>query len=152
MFRQAIVAGAVALGVLAAPAAFATTIGYIDTGKVLMSYGGAQSAQAQMQKQVQAYQAAFAERQKKIAEAQKAGKSQAELQKMTEQYERELAPLKQQAYGLSEKLSGQVKVRIEAKINQVAKARHVDLVLDKAAVLYSANGIDLTNDVIKALK
>jgi outer membrane protein len=150
MFRSALVAAAVAVSTLSANAAFAYTIGYVDTQKVLMSYQGARSAQAEMQKELQQYQQEFAARQKKIAEAQKAGKSQAELQKMTAQYEQELAPLKQRAQSLEAKLSANVKTKVEAQITQIAKRRHVDVVIDKAAVLYG--GVDLTPDVLNALK
>ena len=150
MFRQAFIAAAVATSVLAAPAAFAYTIGYVDTAKVLTSYKGAQSAQAQMQKELQTYQTELAERQKKIQEAQKAGKSQAEIQKMMEQFEKELAPLKNKAAQLEQKLSADVKTKVEAQIKSIAQRRKVDVVIDKAAVLYG--GVDLTNDVINALK
>jgi outer membrane protein len=150
MFNKLIVSSVVAASVLAAPAAFAYTIGYVDTARVLASYKGAKSAQAQMQAELAEYQKAFAERQKKIMEAQKAGKSQAEIQKMTEQYERELAPLKQKAASLEQRLSKDVKTKIEAKINTIAKNRKVDVVVDKAVVLYG--GVDLTSDVINALQ
>jgi outer membrane protein len=150
MFKKLIISSAVAASVLAAPAAFAYTIGYVDTAKVLATYKGAQAAQKQMQGELAAYQKAFVERQKKIQDAQKAGKSQAELQKMTEQYERELAPMKQKAASLEANLSKDVKARIEAKINTIAKNRKVDVVVDKAVVLYG--GVDLTSDVVNALR
>jgi outer membrane protein len=150
MFKKLINSSAVAASVLVAPAAFAYTIGYVDTAKVLASYKGAQSAQKQMQGELAEYQKAFLERQKKIQDAQKAGKSQAELQKMTEQYEKELAPLKQKAASLEANLSKDVKARIEAKINTIAKKRKVDVVVDKAVVLYG--GVDLTTDVVNALR
>lgn len=133
----------------AAPA-YAQTIAFVDTARVLMSYQGARSAQGQMQKELMAYQQEFAERQKKIAEAQKAGKTQAEIQKMTESFEKELQPMKSKAMQLEQKLSQDVKKRIEGVINKVAKSRKADLVLDKAAVLFG--GIDITEDVIRALK
>lgn len=150
MFRQAIIAAAVATSVLAAPAAFAYTIGYVDTAKVLTTYKGAQSAQAQMQKELQTYQKELAERQQKIQEAQKAGKSQAEIQQMMAQFEKELAPLKNKAAQLEQRLSADVKGKVEAKIKAIAQRRKVDVVVDKAAILYG--GVDLTNDVINALK
>lgn len=150
MFRSLIVSSVVAASVLAAPAAFAYTIGYVDTAKVLQTYKGAKTAQAQMQKELQEYQAAFVDRQKKIQEAQKAGKSQAELKEMTEKFEKELAPLKEKATNLEQRLSKDVKSKIEAKINAIAKNKKVDVVVDKAVVLYG--GVDLTNDVIKALQ
>jgi outer membrane protein len=135
----------------AAPAsAWAHTVGFVDTAKVLTSYAAARDAQGKMQKELTKYQQAFAERQKKIGEAQKSGKTQAELQKMTEEFELELKPLKDKAMNLEAKLAADVKTRIEAVIKKVAVARKVDLVLDKAAVLYG--GIDLTNDVVKQLK
>lgn len=150
MFRSAIIASAVTAAVLSANAAFAYTIGYVDTQKVLQTYTGAQSAQAAMQREIQSYQQQFAARQQKIQAAQKAGKSPAEIEKLTKQYEAELEPLKQRAANLEAKLSANVKTRIEGKIAVIAKAHHVDVVIDKAAVLYG--GVDLTQDVINALK
>lgn len=150
MFNKLIISSAVAASVLAAPAAFAYTVGYVDTAKVLASYKGAKTAQVQMQSEMAEYQKAFAERQKKIMDAQKAGKSQAELQKLTAQYEQELAPLKQRAASLEQRLSADVKTKVEAKINTIAKNHKCDVVLDKAVVLYG--GVDLTSDVINALR
>ncbi|MEB3196704.1 MAG: OmpH family outer membrane protein [Candidatus Sericytochromatia bacterium] len=133
-----------------APAASALTIGYVDTAKVLLSYRGARDAQGKMQAELVKYQQAFGERQKKIAEAQKSGKTPSELQKMTEEFERELKPLKDKAMSLEARLSGDVKTRIEAVIHRVAAERKLDLVLDKAAVLHG--GVDITPEVIKGLK
>jgi outer membrane protein len=132
----------------AAPAV-AMSVGYVDTAKVLLSYQGARSAQGKMQAELLKYQQAFTERQRKIAEAQQAGKSQAEIQKMTEAFEKELQPLKAKAMNLEAQLSGDVKKRIEGVIHRVAQQRNLDLVLDKAAVLHG--GIDITADVVKAL-
>ncbi len=150
--RRLIAAAGIAAITVIAPAApaFALTIGYVDTAKVLVSYQGARTAQGQMQQELAAYQKEFVERQKKIAEAQKAGKTQAEIQKMTEQFEKELAPLKQKAMGLEQKLSATVKTKIESVIHRIAAQRKCDIVLDKAAVLHG--GLDITADVIKALK
>lgn len=135
---------------LSTGSALAHTVGYVDTAKVLTSYGAARDAQGKMQAELTKYQKAFAERQKKIGEAQKAGKTQAELQKMTEEFERELKPLKDKAMSLEAKLAANVKTRIESVIKKVARARKIDLVLDKAAVLHG--GVDLTGDVLKQLK
>jgi outer membrane protein len=145
-----LIASAVMASVMIAPAAFAQTIGFVDTAKVLVSYKGAQSASAQVQKELAALQKEFGERQKKIQDAQKSGKSQAELQKLIEQYEKELIPLKQRAAQLDARLSADVRTKIIGQIQAIAKKRKVDLVLDKGAVYYG--GVDLTDDVIKALK
>lgn len=150
MIRSMIVTGAILASTLVAPAAMAYTIGFVDTAKVLTTYSGATAAQKKMASELQAYQKAFAERQQKIAAAHKAGKSQAEIQKLTEQYERELAPMKEKAQRLEQQLSANVKTKVESVIHTIAQRRKVDVVIDKAAVLHG--GVDLTNDVIKALK
>lgn len=150
MFRNVAITAAVLAGTLTASPAFALTIGYVDTAKVLLTYSGAKNAQGQMAKELEVYQKAFVERQKKIAEAQKAGKTPAEIQKMTTEFEKELAPLKTRAMSLEQRLSADVKTKIEGKIHAIAKARKLDYVLDKAAMLYG--GVDITNDVINSLK
>ena len=130
--------------------AWAMSVGYVDTARLLTSYQGARSAQAEMQKELMAYQQAFQDRQRKVAEAQKAGKPATELQQMTEKFEKELAPLKARAAKLEQRLSGDVKRQVEAKIQFIAKAKKLDLVLDKAACLYG--GQDITDEVIRALR
>ena len=69
MFRKAATAVAILSAVLVASPAYATAIGYVDTARVLLTYSGAKSAQGQMAKELEAYQHAFMDRQKKIAEA-----------------------------------------------------------------------------------
>jgi len=144
-----LVAAAGLLAGAADPAA-AMAVGYVDTAKVLQSYAGARSAQGKMQAEVLKYQQAFTERQRKIAEAQQAGKTPAEIQKMTEAFERELQPLKAKTMTLEAQLSGDVKKKIEGVIHAVAQKRNLDMVLDKAVVLHG--GVDITDDVVKALR
>jgi outer membrane protein len=150
MFRKTATTVAILGAVLVASPAYATAIGYVDTARVLLTYSGAKTAQGQMAKELETYQHAFMDRQKKIAEAQKAGKPAAEIQKMTASYEQELAPLKSRAQTLEQHLSADVKTKIESKIQAIARARKLDLVLDKAACLFG--GVDITNDVINSLK
>lgn len=133
-----------------AQAASAYTVGYVDTAKILLQMPGAQTARQQMQAELIEYQKAFADRQRRIAEATQAKKPEAEIRRMTEQFEKELAPLKAKAQGLEMRLSGQVKTKVEAAIQAIARARRLDVVLDKAAVLYG--GVDITNEVLTRVR
>lgn len=132
-----------------ASAAAPGALGFVDTQKVFQSYKGAQSAQDRFRKEAQDYQEELVGAQRKLEEARKAGKSSDEVAKMQKKFEDELKPKKAKVEALDRELSGKIKKQIEAAIAQVAKAKAVPTVVDKAVVLYG--GTDLTDDVLKQL-
>ncbi|HEY9855157.1 MAG TPA: OmpH family outer membrane protein [Stenomitos sp.] len=149
MLGGAILAAAVLAGPsMAAPAA-PGAIGYVDTQKVFQGYKEAQSAQSRFRKEAQDYQQDLADAQKKLEEARKAGKSEAEINKMQKKYEDDLKPKKARVEALDRELSGKIKKQIESVIGQVAKSRGVATVVDKQVILYG--GTDLTDDVLSRL-
>lgn len=152
----AITAGIVSTQVASAQApkstasAAAATIGYVDTQQVFNSYSEAKKAQEQFRKKAEDYQEELAKRQRQIEEARRAGKSDAEIQKMMKDAENDLLPQKKAVEELDRKLSTQIKNKIEAAIAAAAKAKGITTVVDKQVILYG--GTDLTSDVVKRLK
>lgn len=141
-----------AAAVVAGPsmaAAPSGAIGYVDTQRVFQGYKEAQTAQNRFRKEAQDYQEELANAQKKLEEARKAGKSDAEINKMQKQYEDQLKPKKARVEALDRELSGKIKKQIEQVIGQVAKGRGIATVVDKQVILYG--GTDLTADVLSRL-
>ncbi len=137
-------AGALSLPALAAPA-----LGYVDVQKVFAQFKQAQSSQAAFQARAQKYEAELAEKNKELEQAKKAGKSRADLDKMTRSFEAELKPEKAAIEAMDRRLSGSLKERIQSAIARVAAAHHVPVVVDKQVVLYG--GVDLTPEVLRDL-
>lgn len=147
---MALALAAATVGLMSAEAALAQSLGFVDTAQVFNSYGEAKRAQDQFRKKAEEYQEELGERQKQIEAARKAGKSEAEIQKMMKDAETDLMPKKKAVEELDRKLSTQIKVKIEKAIADSAKAKKVTAVVDKQVILYG--GTDLTNDVLKRLK
>lgn len=128
----------------------ASTVGFVDTAQVFNSFPEAKKAQDQFRKKAEDYQEELAKRQKQIEDARKAGKSDADIQKMMKDAEQDLMPQKKAVEELDRKLSTQIKAKIEAAIAASAKAKRITTVVDKQVILYG--GTDLTSDVVKRLK
>lgn len=153
-----------------APSALAYTVGYVDTQQLFKETKSIKRAQEEIRQQEDRYrkqiqheeskfQRELNERQKKVEDARKAGK-EAEAQKLTEQYTKELggmrerlqrltADLTKKAQDLNASRSVKVKAMVESAIKKIAASKKIDLVIDKQAVFYG--GVDLTKDVVRQL-
>lgn len=149
---MALALAAMTAGILTAQSASAQvpSLGYVDTAQVFNAYGEAKRAQDQFRKKAEEYQEELGERQKAIEAARKAGKPEAEIQKMMKDAEQDLMPKKKAVEELDRKLSTQIKGKIEKAIADAAKAKKITTVVDKQVILFG--GTDLTSDVIKRLK
>lgn len=136
-------------GLLHSTPALAATMGFVDTQKIFTQYKDAQSSQSEFRKKAEAYQRELIERNAELQKAQKDGKSKAEMEKMTKNFETELKPKKQAVEALDKELSAKLKKRIEAAIAQVASAKNIPVVVDKQVILFG--GQDLTEDVLQKL-
>jgi outer membrane protein len=150
LWLAAVTVGVISAEAAMAQSAMAQSLGYVDTAQVFNSYGEAKRAQDQFRKKAEEYQEELGERQKQIEAARKAGKPEAEIQKMMKDAEEDLMPKKKAVEELDRKLSTQIKVKIEKAIADSAKAKKITTVVDKQIILYG--GTDLTSDVLKRLK
>lgn len=121
----------------------------VDTKRLFEQYKEAQMSQSEFKRKAEAYQKEFLEKNKLLQDAQKNGKSKADLEKMTKKFETELKPKKEAVEALDKELSGRLKKKIETTIQDVAKAKGYAVVVDKQVVLYG--GDDITDDVLKKL-
>ncbi len=131
------------------PALAANSLAKVDTKRLFDQYRDAQSSQSEFKRKAEAYQKEFLEKNRLLQEAQREGKSKADLEKMTKKFEAELKPKKEAVEKLDKEMSGKLKKQIEVAIQDVAKARGYAVVVDKQVVLFG--GEDITDDVLKKL-
>jgi len=118
-------------------------IAYIDEDKLLRNYQPFMNAYNK-------YQQEYQDRLNKIAEAQKAGKSQDEIKKLSDQYDKELEPYKQAVQKVLENL----RKTLDGIFADLSKKEGYIAVLTKSVqgqdvVIWG--GVDITDRVIKIL-
>jgi outer membrane protein len=132
-----------------ASASASNAMGKVDTKRLFEQYRDAQMSQSEFKKKAESYQRKFMNRNQELQDAQREGKTKAEIDKMTKRYEAELRPEKEAVEKLDKELSAKLKRQIEAAIQDVAKAKGYSVVVDKQVVLFG--GEDITDDVLKKL-
>lgn len=118
-------------------------IAYIDEDKLLRSYTPFMNAYSK-------YQQEYQDRLNKLSEAQKAGKSQDEIKKLSDQYDKELQPYKQAV----EKVLENLRKTLDGIFADLSKKEGYIAVLTKSiqgqeVVIWG--GVDITDKVIKIL-
>jgi outer membrane protein len=109
-------------------------IAYVDQQKIIQSYTPLFNAYTKLNQEYQA-------RLSKLQEAQQQGKSQDEIKKLADQYDKELLPYKQAVDSLMKE--------VEKAFTDLSKKEGFNIVLDKNAVVWG--GIDITDKVISQL-
>lgn len=112
----------------------AVRIAYVDQQKIIQSYTPLFNAYNKLNQEYQT-------RLSKLQEAQQQGKSQEEIKKLADQYDRELLPYKQAVDALMKE--------VEKAFSDLSKREGYGVVLDKNAVVWG--GIDITDRVISQL-
>ncbi|MCX7845391.1 MAG: OmpH family outer membrane protein [Dictyoglomaceae bacterium] len=109
-------------------------IAYVDQQKIIQSYTPLFNAYNKLNQEYQT-------RLSKLQEAQQQGKSQDEIKKLADQYDKELLPYKQAVDALMKE--------VEKAFSELAKKEGYSVVLDKNAVVWG--GSDITDKVISQL-
>ncbi|MCS7201855.1 MAG: OmpH family outer membrane protein [Dictyoglomus sp.] len=112
----------------------AVRIAYVDQQKIIQSYTPLFNAYNKLNQEYQT-------RLSKLQEAQQQGKSQEEIKKLADQYDKELLPYKQAVDTLMKE--------VEKAFSELAKKEGYNVVLDKNAVVWG--GIDITDKIISQL-
>ncbi len=118
-------------------------IAYIDEDKLLRNYPPFMNAYNK-------YQQEYQNRLNKISEAQKAGKSQDEIKKLSDQYDKELEPYKQAVQKVLENL----RKTLDGIFSDLSKKEGYIAVLTKSVQgqdIVIWGGVDITDKVIKTL-
>lgn len=146
-----------AAGLLAAlslgPALSATApepnVGFIDMQRISGEVKAVRNAEQELKTAQDNLRAEFENRRKQLAEAVKKNMSAAEQEKLREQLDNEMGPLRDKYQQLSGELSGKLTKQIDDAVKKVADTRKMTLVLDKQVIRFG--GKDITEEVIKQL-
>lgn len=109
-------------------------IAYVDQQKIIQSYTPLFNAYNKLNQEYQT-------RLSKLQEAQQQGKTQDEIKKLADQYDKELLPYKQAVDALMKE--------VEKAFSELAKKEGYNVVLDKNAVVWG--GFDITDKIISQL-
>lgn len=131
-----------------APAAWAANIGVVDF-QALQDSAAAKKAQTKLQQAEANYQREMQSRAQKLDEAQRRNAKPEELTKMRQQYEKELQALRNKGEQDVKAATQAFQADLEKAVQAVAKAKHLDMVVRKDAMLFG--GTDVTSDVEKQL-
>ncbi|GIW23199.1 MAG: hypothetical protein KatS3mg068_2206 [Candidatus Sericytochromatia bacterium] len=134
-------------------------VGIVDTRKVFENSSLAleySKVQKEIQDLQEAYKKKTLDNTKKLEEAKNKKLSEQELSKLQEQFSKELENERKNADELYEKkridfekLTEQFKTDMQKAIEDVAKEKQLQVIVEKQAVLFG--GTDITEDVIKKL-
>ena len=112
-----------------------STIGYIEVQKIFKEYKETVKAQGELDKKQKEFQDEFEKSQKQLADAQKAGKSDKELDKMKTE--------------LNQQLATKLQSKIVDASQKVAKKLGLEIVVDKQVII--VGGMDVTDMVLQEL-
>ncbi|HNZ65235.1 MAG TPA: OmpH family outer membrane protein [Smithella sp.] len=125
------------------------SIGYIDGQKVFSSYDKTKKAQEQFKKKEQVIQDEITKKQKQIEQEKTKGTSDADLRKLVEKFEKELAPKQKDLIESQNKVRKEIQGDIVKATEVIAKKMGIEIVLDKQ--IFVTGGTDLTAKVIEQL-
>ena len=76
---------------------------------------------------------------------------QGRIQKLQEALESRQTQIDQQLQLMTQEMNGKILARVKQAVNTIATAKKLNYVVDETAMLFSAGGIDITNEVIVEL-
>ena len=127
----------------------ADNIGFVEMDRVFARTKMVREFETEFQKKRDEYQKIFKERQEKVEAEKKAGKSDADVQKLVSKLEEELKPKQEELSRTEAEFQQKLVLALTGASKVVAKEYGVDVVLDKRVVL--SGGFDLTDFVVDRL-
>lgn len=156
-------AGVVGCGLLMATSAFAQSVGVVDSAKVLTDVAEIKKAQEALSAKYKPKEAELEALQKEIVGIQQQlqqgqGKltpaAESDLtvrgQMKQRQFERLRDDVQQQVEEERQSVLGKAQDHLRAAISEVAKAKNLDVVVDRASTLFAKDAVDITKEVVAA--
>ena len=142
---------AVVLFIMGVMTGFASgaSIGYIDGQQVFSSYDKTKKAQEQFKKKEQVIQDEITKKQKQFEQEKSKGMSDADLRKMVEKFEKELAPKQKDLVESQNKVRKEIQGDIVKATEVISRKMGIEIVLDKQ--VFVTGGTDLTDKVVEQL-
>lgn len=147
-----------------APASAETSIGVVNTAKIMRDSKAAQSVRSQLQNKQKAFQAELDAKEKQLlAEDQALAKQQASVEKAAFEQkvkefrsraanaQREVAQKKMAVEKALESALANVQTTVLQVVKEVAAEKKLNLVVSSGAVLYTDSTLDITDEVLKRL-
>ena len=125
------------------------SIGYIDGQQVFSSYDKTKKAQEQFKKKEQVIQDEITKKQKQFEQEKSKGMSDADLRKMVEKFEKELAPKQKDLVESQNKVRKEIQGDIVKATEVISRKMGIEIVLDKQ--VFVTGGTDLTDKVVEQL-
>lgn len=161
--QAALLSSVLAMGLVAAPTSADLKLGFVDLQKVLQTVDAGKKAKAQLEKEVTAKRTELEKKQKQLqSEAEQLEKraailndaakleKQGELQKKFQEFQKTAMESQMALQQRERDLTNPILEQIRSVVEAVGKEKAFQLILEKneGAVLYAANGADLTDEVI----
>lgn len=157
-----LVVGMLVLSFAAAHAQERIKIGFVDIQRVIAESQAGKQARGRFQDQVKKAESDVLKERQDIermkSELDKKGpllkdeerrRLEADLQKRSVQLQRSMADHQQELQTKNNQLMAEILKELEKIVNEVGKAEKFTLILERSQVLYSDQGIDITNKVIE---
>ena len=129
----------------------AAPIGYLDAQKVLLNYEKAKKALDQITQRERVLQDEIAAKQKQAEKAKSRGASDEDVKNLFNKIEKDFEPRRAEIMQSKHKIEREIKNDISITVGEVARHMGLDVVVNKQALVYVTNGIDITDKVIELL-
>lgn len=148
----------IAAGIVMAVNSFAATIAYVDPQELLEKYPETRKTQDYLEKKKKEMQGILDTERTKVEEkdqdikkkGEKATKAEKEeLEKMKSEFAKKFEAMQGNLEQLQYNMYEKIKSDINVAISETAKAKKIDIVMDKTVIYYGAE--DITKDVLNFL-
>jgi outer membrane protein len=146
----------ISLFFLSSPVLAQTKIGIVDTQVIISTsklYSELRKAEGELAKLQENFQKDYMDKMNKLQQA----KNKEEFERLQKQFQGELLKKRDSAMKTLqskqkdlEKMKNDLRKKVEIAINNIAKSRKFDYVVDKQAMFYG--GIDITQEVLSKIK
>lgn len=146
----------ISLSFLASPVLAQTKIGIVDTQVIISTsrlYGELRKAENELAKLQENFQKDYMDKMNRLQQA----KNKEEFERLQKQFQGELSKKRdsvmrtlQSKQKNLEKMKNDLRKKVEMAINNIAKSKKFDYVVDKQAMFYG--GTDITQDVLSKIK
>jgi outer membrane protein len=129
----------------------AAPLGYIDVQKVLSTYEKAKKYQEQLMLKEQSLRDEISAKQKQAEKAKSRGASDEDVKNMHNKIEKDFEPKRLDIMQFRQKTEHEIRSDISGAVATIAANMQIEMVVNKQALVYVTNGIDLTDKVIELL-
>lgn len=154
--KKILLSSFISLSFLAGPVLAQTKIGVVDTQTIISTsklYAELRKSEQELARMQEAFQKEYMDKMNKLQQA----KNKEEFEKLQKQFQNELIKKRDSVMNSLQvkqknldKMKNDLRKKVEVAINNIAKAKKLEYVVDKQAMFYG--GLDITKDVLAKIK